>query len=115
MPTRDHVGHTPAPRPVPGSNTGPTSLPTTDRVRPGRPYPVPTGFPSNDHHRPAPHRTTGRPPCPQLSNPSPARSSVRSHRPRFPVRSSAAMRFWVILMPIERSGSGGNGRGFSRT
>ncbi len=52
----------------------------------------------------------------QLSNPSPSRSSSRSHRPgRPPLRSAAASRPRVNWTTAQRSGSGGNGTGLVRT
>ena len=61
---------------------------------------------------PPPHRVDD----PQLSKPSPRRSSVCSQRPRRPpLRSAAARRLTVSRMPSARSGSGGNGTGFCWT
>ena len=52
----------------------------------------------------------------QLSNPSPSRSSRRSHAPRRPWRrSAAASRLRVSSITAQRSGSGGNGTGRVRT
>ena len=62
-----------------------------------------------------PARSRARP-ADQESNPSPSRSSTRSHGPRRPSRSSArASARCVSRMPAQRAGSGGNGSGRRRT
>ena len=67
----------------------------------------------------APPRRAGRSrarPADQESNPSPSRSSARSHGPRRPSRSSArASARCVSRIPAQRAGSGGNGSGRRRT
>ncbi len=52
----------------------------------------------------------------QLSKPSPTLSIAANHAPRLPSRRSLRASWWrVSVIPVHRSGSGGNGIGLERT